>query len=222
MRRRAGSRGWTASTRPAASSAASISPRRPLRRPARRAPTTATVRLDRLRLRAERRHRGGAGEDAAGGGARRCTSGRQDATARSSITSIATIGCFRGPQPQGGAARSPCRNWCRTPTRCWARTGGKHGKIGRRPGITSPPVMLTVCNRTETAARIEHYFSKGDAHWPELHDAETARLRVDSKVLEKAEIGETATADKDYEAAPCGRSLMRQTSRNAQDRNCWH
>ena len=36
-------------------------------------------------------------------------------------------------------------------------------------GHHSPPVMLTVCNRTETAARIEHYFNKGDAHWPELH-----------------------------------------------------
>ncbi|MFD1625859.1 BPTD_3080 family restriction endonuclease [Azospirillum griseum] len=66
-------------------------------------------------------------------------------------------------------------------------------------GHHSPPVMLTVCNRTETAARIEHYFSHGDAHWPELH-APTKTLRVDSKVLEKAELGEAAAADKDYEA----------------------
>ena len=66
-------------------------------------------------------------------------------------------------------------------------------------GHTSPPVMLTVCNRTETAARIEHYFRSGDAHWPELH-APTKTLRVDSKVLEKAEVGDTASADKDYEA----------------------
>jgi type III restriction enzyme len=66
-------------------------------------------------------------------------------------------------------------------------------------GHTSPPVMLTVCNRTETAARIEHYFNSGDAHWPELNDP-ARTLRVDSKVLEKAEIGEKATADKDYEA----------------------
>lgn len=65
-------------------------------------------------------------------------------------------------------------------------------------GHDSPPVMLTVCNRTETAARIEHYFNKGDAHWPELHKPE-ATLRVDSKVLEKAEIGETASTDKAYE-----------------------
>lgn len=66
-------------------------------------------------------------------------------------------------------------------------------------GHHSPPVMLTVCNRTETAARIEHYFAKGDAHWPELH-APARTLRVDSKVLEKAEVGEAAASDKDYDA----------------------
>jgi type III restriction enzyme len=65
-------------------------------------------------------------------------------------------------------------------------------------GHSSPPVMLTVCNRTETAARIEHYFASGDAHWPELRDR-ARLLRVDSRVLEKAEIGESAGTDKDYE-----------------------
>jgi type III restriction enzyme len=65
-------------------------------------------------------------------------------------------------------------------------------------GHHSPPVMLTVCNRTETAARVEHYFNQGDAHWPELH-APNRTLRVDSKVLDKAEIGEAAGSDKDYE-----------------------
>ncbi len=69
----------------------------------------------------------------------------------------------------------------------------------REAGHYSPPVMLTVCNRTETAARIEHYFSQGDAHWPEL-DAPNKTLRVDLRVLEKAEIGETATVSKDYSA----------------------
>lgn len=67
-----------------------------------------------------------------------------------------------------------------------------------KAGHTSPPVMLTVCNRTETAARIEHYFSQGDVFWPELRDARRL-LRVDSKVLDKAEIGETSGSDKDYE-----------------------
>lgn len=66
-------------------------------------------------------------------------------------------------------------------------------------GHISPPVMLTVCNSTETAARIERYFTSGDAFWPELQAPERT-LRVDSKVLEKAEIGEAAAADKDYEA----------------------
>lgn len=63
----------------------------------------------------------------------------------------------------------------------------------------SPPVMLTVCNRTESAARIEHYFRQGDAYWPELKAPERT-LRVDSKVLDKAEIGESATSNKEYEA----------------------
>lgn len=63
----------------------------------------------------------------------------------------------------------------------------------------SPPVMLTVCNRTETAARIEHFFNQGDCHWPELQ-APGKTLRVDSRVMEKAEVGETAGADKGYEA----------------------
>lgn len=65
-------------------------------------------------------------------------------------------------------------------------------------GHHSPPVMLTVCNRTETAARIENYFNSGDAHWPELN-APNRTLRVDSKVLDKAEIGEKATSNKNYE-----------------------
>ena len=64
-------------------------------------------------------------------------------------------------------------------------------------GHLSPPVMLTVCNRTETAARVEHYFVKGHALCTELHDA-ARTFRVDSKVLEKAEIGETAGVDKGY------------------------
>ncbi len=65
-------------------------------------------------------------------------------------------------------------------------------------GHHSPPVLLSVCNRTETAARIEHYFSSGDAHWPELQAPEKT-LRVDSKVLEKAESGESSGSDTAYE-----------------------
>lgn len=66
-------------------------------------------------------------------------------------------------------------------------------------GHPSPPVMLTVCNRTETAARIEHYFRQGDAWWPELKAPERT-LRIDSRVLDKAEIGESAGTDRAYES----------------------
>lgn len=63
-----------------------------------------------------------------------------------------------------------------------------------KAGHSSPPVMLTVCNRVETAARIEHYLNHGNSHWPELKAPERT-LRVDSKVLEKAEIGEKASSE---------------------------
>ena len=65
-------------------------------------------------------------------------------------------------------------------------------------GQGSPPVMLTVCNLTTTAARVEHFFTSGGIQWPELRDA-CRTLRVDSRVLEKAEIGESSGTDKDYE-----------------------
>jgi type III restriction enzyme len=66
-------------------------------------------------------------------------------------------------------------------------------------GHAAPPVLLTVCNKTETAARVEHYFDHGGAHWPELA-APSRTLRVDSKVLAKAEQGEKAGSDVAYEA----------------------
>lgn len=64
-------------------------------------------------------------------------------------------------------------------------------------GHVIPPVMLTVCNRTETAARIERFFNSGDCLIPETQ-APDRTLRVDSRVLEKAERGESITKDKDY------------------------
>lgn len=68
-----------------------------------------------------------------------------------------------------------------------------------KAGHTSPPVMLTVCNRIQTASRLEYWFNTGQAQWPELK-APDRTLRVDSRVLEKAEMGEAAGSDKDYEA----------------------
>jgi type III restriction enzyme len=77
----------------------------------------------------------------------------------------------------------------------WRETANTWSEAGHN----SPPVMLTVCNKTETAARIEYFFNNGDCHWPELK-APLKTLRVDSKVLEKAEMGESATVDRGYEA----------------------
>ena len=77
----------------------------------------------------------------------------------------------------------------------WRETAASWLKAGH----TTPPVLLTVCNRTETAARIEHYLVSGDVYWPELQEP-TRTLRVDSKVLEKAELGEASGTDKEYEA----------------------
>jgi type III restriction enzyme len=50
----------------------------------------------------------------------------------------------------------------------------------------TPPVMITVTNRTETAARIEYAFNHGKIRVDELKNPETT-LRIDSKVLQEAE-----------------------------------
>lgn len=75
----------------------------------------------------------------------------------------------------------------------WRETARQWDEAGHE----IPPVMLTVCNRTETAARIENFFNSGDCLIPETQDPDKT-LRVDSKVLEKAERGESVTRDKDY------------------------
>ncbi len=70
-------------------------------------------------------------------------------------------------------------------------------KAWQAEGHTIPPVLLTVCNRTETASRIEHYFNQGDCPISGTQAPEYT-LRVDSRVLEKAERGESVTKNKDY------------------------
>jgi len=56
----------------------------------------------------------------------------------------------------------------------------------REVGQTVPPVMITVANRTETAARIKYAFDHGKIRIEELCNPERT-LHIDSKVLEKAE-----------------------------------
>ena len=53
-------------------------------------------------------------------------------------------------------------------------------------GFKTPPVMITVANRTETAARIKYAFDHKKVHIDELSDPERT-LHIDSSVLEEAE-----------------------------------
>jgi type III restriction enzyme len=52
--------------------------------------------------------------------------------------------------------------------------------------IPIPPVLITVCNRTETAARLEFAFKREKIRIEELNNQEKT-LRIDSKVLDEAE-----------------------------------
>jgi type III restriction enzyme len=67
-----------------------------------------------------------------------------------------------------------------------------------KAGAATPPVMITVANRTETAARIAYAFEHQRILIPELCDPDRV-LHIDSKVLEMAEAREETAA---AEAAP--------------------
>ena len=53
-------------------------------------------------------------------------------------------------------------------------------------GMPTPPVMITVANRTETAARIKNAFDKEHISITELCDPDLT-VRIDSKILKEAE-----------------------------------
>jgi len=61
----------------------------------------------------------------------------------------------------------------------------------REKGHPTPPVMITVANRTETAARIKYAFDHGEIKIDELQSPEKT-LHIDSRVLDKAEEQEEA------------------------------
>ena len=61
-------------------------------------------------------------------------------------------------------------------------------------GFETPPVMITVANRTETAARIKHAFDHGRVRIDELCDPERT-LHIDSKVLGTAEAADEPIAE---------------------------
>ncbi|MGE4318634.1 MAG: BPTD_3080 family restriction endonuclease [Deferribacterales bacterium] len=56
----------------------------------------------------------------------------------------------------------------------------------KESGMEVPPVMITVANRTETAARVKHMFDTGVIDIEELSKPEKT-LHIDSKVLKEAE-----------------------------------
>jgi type III restriction enzyme len=63
----------------------------------------------------------------------------------------------------------------------------------------TPPVMITVANRTETAARVKYAFDRGKIPIDELRAPERT-LHIDSKVLEKAEARDDFDADRESPA----------------------
>ena len=60
----------------------------------------------------------------------------------------------------------------------------------------TPPVMITVANRTETAARVKHAFDRRSVHIEELCDPKRT-LHIDSKVLNEAEAASEPIAEVD-------------------------
>jgi type III restriction enzyme len=60
-------------------------------------------------------------------------------------------------------------------------------------GFKTPPVMITVANRTETAARVKYAFDRKKVHIDELADPDRT-LHIDSKVLDEAEAAEEPIA----------------------------
>ena len=61
-------------------------------------------------------------------------------------------------------------------------------------GMPTPPVMITVANRTETAARIQYAFNHERIHVPELCVPEDT-VRIDTKVLKNIDSSEKSKKD---------------------------
>ncbi len=77
----------------------------------------------------------------------------------------------------------------------WRETAREWAARPDRPD-KAPPVMITVANRTETAARVKHAFDHKRVHIDELCDPERT-LHIDSKALAAAEAAEEPIAEID-------------------------
>ena len=73
-------------------------------------------------------------------------------------------------------------------------------KSWQEQGVKTPPVMITVANRTETAARVKHAFDRKEVLIDELSDSRRT-LHIDSKVLAEAEAADEPIAQVDQHAA---------------------
>ncbi len=95
----------------------------------------------------------------------------------------------------------------------WDKTKEQWDKSEAR---ATPPVMITVTNRTETAARIKHAFDKKVIHIEALCKPEGI-LHIDSKVLKQAEEKEIETqrVEVDDEALEGGKQKMTQKEQAA-------
>ena len=69
------------------------------------------------------------------------------------------------------------------------------------------PVMITIANRTETAARVKYSFDHGKISIKKLHDPERT-LHIDSKVLRRAEEAEEPIARLKSEGSPVKSSKL--------------
>ena len=76
----------------------------------------------------------------------------------------------------------------------WQQTAKNWEKLSRN---STPPVMITVANRTETAARIKYAFDHKKVRIKELCDPERI-LHIDSNVLNKAESSEEPITKLDF------------------------
>ena len=75
----------------------------------------------------------------------------------------------------------------------------------------TPPVMITVANRTETAARIKYAFDRNRIDIKELCDPGKT-IHIDSKILEKAEAQEEAMQFKEASEGEEGKDLSKKDS----------
>ncbi|HVC98472.1 MAG TPA: DEAD/DEAH box helicase family protein [Pirellulales bacterium] len=89
-------------------------------------------------------------------------------------------------------------------------------KTWREAGQPTPPVMITVANRTETAARVKFAFDRAKIRVDELAQPERT-LHIDSKVLEMAEaqveaaeLAATETVDENDDDGPIRRLSKQQ------------